>query len=149
MQMSRKAWSKHIPLMLGGCSGEGLFLYRTTKTIPNALDKLNVDFGRVVPGMLEPDRDGEHCQKLGAAIKEKYFGENPCNDEGIFKYLTMIGDNWFWHGIHRTVNSRLANPNSGPTYLYRFDFDSQIQNHSKFLFAGKGVSGECEYLVFV
>lgn len=155
VQMSRKAstWNKGIPLMIGGCSNEGLFLYRTTKAIPNALEKLNNEFERVVPGMLEPNREGEHCLKLGAAIKEKYFGDTPVNDAGLFTYLQMIGDNWFWHGIHRTVCSRLANEKqnakAAPTYLYRFDFDSQVQNHSKFLFAGKGIKGMCVLLLFL
>lgn len=66
----------------------------------------------------------------------------------------MIGDKEFWHGVHRTLVTRSSVKGGGPTYLYRFDFDSKITNYSKIFFAGKGVKGldgachgdDCVYL---
>lgn len=41
----------------------------------------------------------------------------------------------FWHGIHRSLLSRLAY-SSAPTYLYRFTFDSPTFNHLRRKFCG-------------
>lgn len=59
-----------------------------------------------------------------------------------------MGDKIFWHGIHRTLLSRLSFPDSGPTYLMRFDFDSLIMNYAKFVFCGKGPKGNFGFLFF-
>lgn len=55
-----------------------------------------------------------------------------------------MGDKRYWHGIHRSLLSRLSFPNSGPTYLMRFDFDSATMNIPKNIFAGKGLKGNAK-----
>lgn len=52
-----------------------------------------------------------------------------------------MGDKLFWHGIHRTILSRQSFPDAGPTYLMRFNFDSDVMNIARHLFAGKNVKG--------
>lgn len=52
-------------------------------------------------------------------------------------------DKLFWHGIHRTILSRLSLPESGPTFYYRFNFDSPTFNHYRVLMCGKTVRGVC------
>lgn len=51
-------------------------------------------------------------------------------------------DSGFWHGIHRTVLSRVNAKNAGPTYLYRFSFDSSF-SLVKSLVCGPGMKGAC------
>lgn len=54
----------------------------------------------------------------------------------------MIGDLRYWHGIVCTIKSRLNNAHNSNTYLYRFDFDSPIQNQAKRMFASKELPGK-------
>lgn len=49
----------------------------------------------------------------------------------------------FWHGLHRTILSRLSDDRNAPTYVYRFNFDSDTFNHYKIRVCGKGVKGSC------
>lgn len=49
---------------------------------------------------------------------------------------------YFWHGIHRTLLSRLHYTNS-PTYLYRFDFDSKHFNFMRIITCGRNMRGTC------
>lgn len=54
-----------------------------------------------------------------------------------------MSDFLFWHGIHRTILSRSNSLERGPTYLYRFNFDSEDFNHYRLIICGKGVRGVC------
>lgn len=54
-------------------------------------------------------------------------------------------DSGFWHGIHRTVLSRVNSKDAGPTYLYRFSFDSCF-SLVKLLVCGHGMKGNKNYL---
>lgn len=54
----------------------------------------------------------------------------------------MFSYKFFWHGIHRTLLSRAHN-SSLPTYLYRFDFDSEHFNFMRILSCGRNVRGTC------
>lgn len=49
----------------------------------------------------------------------------------------------FWHGIHRAILSRVNSLERGPTYVYRFNFDSEHFNHYRVFMCGKGVRGVC------
>lgn len=52
-------------------------------------------------------------------------------------------DTLFWHGVHRTIQSRTNSLERGPTYVYRFNFDSTYFNHYRLIICGKGVRGVC------
>lgn len=54
-----------------------------------------------------------------------------------------MSDKIFWHGIHRIILSRLNRTlNGGPTYLYRFNFDSPFFNLCRIMFCGQDVRGK-------
>lgn len=97
----------------------------------------------MVPWDLEPNRTSDKCKEHGATFKKFYYGNTEPSWSSIFTYTQLIGDKLFWHGIHRTLLSRLAQPNSGPSYLMRFDFDSDIMSLSKYMFAGRNIKGVC------
>jgi len=52
-------------------------------------------------------------------------------------------DKLFWHGVYRSIFGRLNAPNPGPTYLYRFCYDSPTFNHFRLIMCGPGVRGAC------
>lgn len=54
-----------------------------------------------------------------------------------------MADKLFYHGIHRAIRHRLTRPNAGATYMLRFDFDSNVMNFMRHIFAGRDVSGTC------
>jgi len=100
----------------------------------------------VVPFQILPDRNDKRCKHFGREIKKFYFGLTEPSLATANAYIAMMGDKEFWHGIHRTLISRSSFKDSGPTYLYRFDFDSKVGNYSKMFFAGKrlkGLDGAC------
>lgn len=55
----------------------------------------------------------------------------------------MMADKWFNFGTYKTIQNRIAKPNAGDTYLLRFDFDSNVMNHMRYMFAGRKVYGTC------
>lgn len=63
----------------------------------------------------------------------------------------MMADKLFFHGIHRSLKHRISRPNSGDNYFLRFDFDSEVMNFMRFIFAGRDVKGtahadDCNFL---
>jgi cholinesterase len=55
----------------------------------------------------------------------------------------LLTDELFWHGLHRTILSRLSFKDGGRNYLYHFTVDSPTFNHYKLLMCGPGVRGAC------
>lgn len=92
--MCEEAWSRQMPIMLTGCSDEGLILYggiltqqqfnfyhkkcvflhlETVKS-SSKLARLGKSFEKTTPQDLESDRTSENCKQIGAKIKHFYFG---------------------------------------------------------------------------
>lgn len=140
LQMAREAWSNNIPILLGGTSEDGLYLYRITLDRPEALKEAeNMEY--LVPLDAELLVNSPRCIELGEKLKKFYFGDVEPSMETLFKYIDLGTDKWFLHGLHRTVLGRLNQPNSADVYLYRFNFDSDTFNHYKLLMCGKDVKG--------
>lgn len=55
----------------------------------------------------------------------------------------MKGDQSFWHGMQRFVQSRQHSRGEGKTFLYRFAVDSPTQNHYKVSRYGTEIKGAC------
>ncbi|XP_055905524.1 esterase B1-like [Eupeodes corollae] len=141
VEMLRTAWSNEIPLIIGGCSFEGLFSYAETIKSPGRINNLG-DCQHIVPPELCPDRTTDLCKELGLKLKKAHFGDNQPSITHLYSYLDLMSYRLFWHAIHRALQSRLAYA-SAPTYLYRFDFDSAFFNHFRLLKCGKEVRGVC------
>lgn len=105
------AWSKNIPMIIGGCSDEGLLFHKSElKTLsgrmklhvlipfipiavlmkkPSTLKKINL--ANAVPFQeLGLNADSEQCQQLGDSIKKFYFGFSSLSADTIWTYL-MVG----------------------------------------------------------
>lgn len=87
--MAREAWSQQIPLMLGACSHEGLFVYRDIKKRREFLENLDTDFEKIIPIYLEPDRTSERCRNLAMAVKRKYFGYTNLCSSSIMTFVQV------------------------------------------------------------
>lgn len=125
--MARKAWSHDIPVMIGGTSDEGLFFYKRTVDNPKTLDEpRNMEF--LLPIELNIPLGSKDGQAKAYKLKEFYFGDQHISMEVLHKYLVFITDKWFLHGLQRTCLGRLEY-GSAPTYLYRFNYDSETFNH--------------------
>ncbi|KAG4069037.1 hypothetical protein HA402_008348 [Bradysia odoriphaga] len=135
------AWSRKIPLLIGGCSSEGLLIYKVIKKKPHALTIYSKNAEEVVPFQILPDRSNERCKRFGREIKKYYFGLTEPSMATVGAYMAMMGDKEFWHGVHRTLLTRSSFKDTGATYLYRFDIDLKHTNYSKIVFAGKNLKG--------
>lgn len=161
VEMCQTAWSNNIPIMIGGTSEEGLYCYTEAKKDPRILKELgNCEY--IVPLEFGLNRESDQCIELGKKIKEFYFGDKEPSEDTIFQYtevyltpiqiiayefkicFQIMTDKLFWHGLHRTILSRLQNAKDAATYVYRFNFDSPTFNHFKLLFCGKGIPGDIE-----
>lgn len=50
-------------------------------------------------------------------------------------------DKLFWHGLHRTIYSRINSKKASKTYVYHFTVDSATYNHYRIYFCDKNVRG--------
>lgn len=141
LELMKTTWSNDIPLMIGGNSHEGLLFMSEIRRRPITLDEVkNCEY--LVPNELGLDRTSEKCLELGLRIKKAHFGDEECSSETSMQYLELLSYKMFWHGITRTVMSRLEF-SKAPTYLYRFEFDSPFFNQIRSLICGKGQTGAC------
>ncbi|XP_055902981.1 esterase B1-like isoform X2 [Eupeodes corollae] len=141
LELMKTTWSNNIPLMIGGNSHEGLLFLPEIRRRPITLDEVeNCEY--LVPNDLGLDRSSEKCKQFGLQIKKTHFGDEECSSKTSMQYLDLLSYKMFWHGISRTVMSRLEF-SKAPTYLYRFEFDSPFFNQIRNLICGKGHNGAC------
>lgn len=123
MLMARDAWSRDIDFVLGGTSNEGLLMAFAINLMgtdaPVTALQNSANFAPLLELELAPG-DAKAIE-YGKILKQAYYGftiPSKTNLEGYFYYST---DYLFWHGIYRTVLSRVATGGQGKTFLYRFD----------------------------
>lgn len=124
IELQRNAWSNRLPVMLGTTSAEGLPHYATMKKDPKRVQAYRDHPEYLLPRTLYFHRKGENLRQFGQSLVEKFCGTP---SEGLsethFLRVTDIKTHNMWHYQYRFIRARLAY-SSGPTYLYRFDFDS-------------------------
>ncbi|XP_017845020.1 esterase B1 [Drosophila busckii] len=138
LQMARTAWSNEIPVMLGGVSFEGLFMYPGLKANPTSMDSLLQDLHRFTPYDVRVVNTEEQNLNCAKKLIKLYFGDATPSSELILIFMDYYSYKIFWHGFHRTLNARLAYSKS-PTYYYRFDFDSPNFNFYRQKFCGDDI----------
>ncbi|XP_053675826.1 esterase B1-like [Anopheles nili] len=140
LQMCREAWSNEIDILIGGNSEEGLFCLSTIKENPSIMDNLK-DFEYLVPLELELERSSQTCHEYGQRLKKYYYGDTNPSFENRNGYLTLMTDKLFWHGLHRTICSRISAKKEAKTFAYRFAVDSETYNHYRIYFCDRNVRG--------
>ncbi|XP_030559136.1 esterase B2-like [Drosophila novamexicana] len=151
LEMAREAWSNELPVMMGGVSFEGLFMYPALKANLKGLDTLPQDPLRIIPYEVLLLNTKQQNLEFSNKLIKLYFGDARPSSEHIMNFLDYYSYKIFWHGFHRTLQARLAYAKA-PTYYYRFDFDSPDFNFYRKKFCGddikKGVAhaDELSYL---
>lgn len=141
LELMKTTWSNDIPFMLGGNSHEGHLFLPEIQRRPKTLDETkNCEY--LVPNDLGLERSSDLCLEYGLKIKKVHFGDEECSSKTSMQYLELLSYKMFWHGISRTVMSRLTF-STAPTYLYRFAYDSPFFNQVRNLICGRGHSGAC------
>ncbi|XP_063697509.1 esterase B1-like [Culicoides brevitarsis] len=131
------AWGNDIPILIGGCSNEGLLWYNELK---NEVFEKNKTLEHFVPLELRFDND---WKRHAVALKDFYFKNKEVSMENKDIYVTLLGDRNFWHGFHRALLARRKYAANAPTFLYRFDIVSPTLNHHKAMFAEESAEGAC------
>ncbi|XP_052872785.1 esterase B1-like [Anopheles cruzii] len=140
LEMCREAWSSGIDILIGGNSEEGLFCMSEIKEKPAIFDNLK-DFEYLVPLELGLVRGSQACKDFGLKMKRFYYGDTKPSFENRNGYLTLMTDKLFWHGLHRTIYSRIESKKPSKTFVYRFAVDSDTYNHYRIYFCDRNARG--------
>ncbi|XP_017488211.1 PREDICTED: esterase B1 isoform X1 [Rhagoletis zephyria] len=140
VEMMRTAWGNAIPLLIGGNSSEGLLMFSEARKYPDLMTKLSEDATYLVPD--DANVSADKRSEYGERLMRLHFGDSQPSWETVLQYADIFSYKYFWHGIQRTLLSRLHHANA-PTYLYRFDFDSKHFNFMRIITCGRNVRGTC------
>ncbi|XP_070138268.1 esterase B1 isoform X1 [Drosophila bipectinata] len=140
-EMMHNSWSNRVPIMFGGTSFEGLLFYPEVSRRPATLDEVG-NCKNVLPKDLSPNLDPKLRENYGLQLKKAYFGDEPCNQANMMKFLELCSYREFWHPIYRAALARFRQ-SSAPTYLYRFDHDSKLCNAIRIVLCGHQMRGVC------
>nr|XP_017013141.2 esterase B1 isoform X1 [Drosophila takahashii] len=140
-ELMKNSWSHRIPMMFGGTSFEGLLFYPEVSRRSATLDEVG-NCKNMLPSDLSPNLDPKLRENYGLQLKKAYFGDEPCNQANMMKFLELCSYREFWHPIYRAALTRVRQ-SSAPTYLYRFDHDSKLCNPIRIVLCGHQMRGVC------
>lgn len=136
----KSCWGNEIPLIIGGTTEEGLLSYRDVAADPILCHGKNA-YENLIPK--DWNLTEEKVRVLASTLKSVYVDEGAPTKNEIERFLDILSDKYFWHGMHVTVVGRLLN-NAAATYLYRYAFsaDKSINFVRQFL-VPNDVKGVC------
>lgn len=94
IELERKSWGKKIPLMIGGTSDDGLYLYRQTIDNPKSLDYIALSPEYLVPVDIGHPVTSAKCKEIGKRIKEFYFGDQEASMDTLWQFIQLVTDKW-------------------------------------------------------
>lgn len=121
-ELCKTAWGNNIPMIIGGNSEEGILWYHDLVANPSRYEH-EESFENLFS--FEFGEDSEKTKLYAEKTKRFYYGDEQPNSQNISKFMDILADRNFIHGIHLAVTARVLDPKSAPTYLYRFNFDSE------------------------
>lgn len=89
LELVRSAWSNELPIMLGGVSFEGLFMYPAMKANPKSMDTLPQDPTRVVPHAVREINTEKQNLELSERLIKLHFGDATPSSEHLMKFLDV------------------------------------------------------------
>jgi len=89
VEMARDAWSNNFPVMLGGTSFEGLFMYPAVSANLKALDSLSQDPTRLVPVDVRTVSSEKENLEYSQRLMKAYFGYSPPSSELLLNMLDV------------------------------------------------------------
>ncbi|XP_023175706.2 esterase B1 [Drosophila hydei] len=136
------AWGNKIPLLMSGTSFEGLLMYGRVHMAPYLLTSLKSQPEHLLPLELKRTLPKTLARTLGKRIQFMHFRDKPLEllPDTVESYCEYASYKVFWHPIMRTIKSRIECA-PAPTYLYRFDFDSDTFNHQRLKYCGDKLRG--------
>lgn len=119
-ELYKSCWGNEIPLIIGGTTEEGLISYRDVAADPILCHGENA-YENLIPK--DWNLTEEKVRVLAGTLKSVYVDEGAPTKNEIEKFLDILSDKYFWHGMHITVVGRLLN-HAAATYLYRYAFSA-------------------------
>lgn len=140
-ELVKQAWSLNVPLIIGGVADEGLLFYRI---LEQKLKQIQCQgpqgFEAFVPQSLGLAVGSAASLNVAKLIMDYYYSVEEPNEKNFVKTLQIWGDMSFWRGFYLSALARLEH-SSAPTYLYRFDVESNVYNQLKTMITGQNVKG--------
>lgn len=119
----RNAWGNEIPILIGGTSKETLEMLPFIRAMPETIEMF-ANFENYIPRELAIERGSDESLRFAERLKSAYYGRMTPSVTNVDGIMTVFADLNVWHPAHRTIQYRMR-ANSAPTYVYRFDADSQ------------------------
>lgn len=138
--MAKTAWFNKNPALIGSNSAEGYLFTGLFWSRANLFTDPDV-YQNMLPPQIKSRVNSRQRISLGENLRQFYFGNDTLNANTIDKGALLIGDKIFWQGQSSAVRARLNAGNHAPTYLFRFDFDSDVLTFIKLFLAGSNVPG--------
>lgn len=120
----RDAWGNRINFILGATSMENLPLLIGIRS-DNAFLELLSNFENFIPREANVERNTEASQKYAQMIRDMYYPVLRPTVTNIDGLILVSSDMDLWHGIHRSVRYRMLAGDLAPTYVLRFDADTE------------------------
>lgn len=121
-ELCKTAWGNRIPIVIGGNSEEGILWYHDLTANPSRYDQKD-SFENLFS--FQFGEDSEKTKLFAEKTKQFYYGDEQPSAQNMSKFMDILADRNFIHGISLAVKARLDDPkSSSATYLYRFNFDS-------------------------
>ncbi|XP_054085635.1 esterase B1 isoform X2 [Zeugodacus cucurbitae] len=134
-ELMKTAWSNSMPMLTGHTSAEGLVIQPFINANPSCLNELNTCRSFVPYEVVDEADIAENAAKL-----KKIHADSA--ELSADEYMEINGYFLFHFPLHRVLLSRLTNASSAPTYLYRFDYDSEKLPYPYRIWRfGRGVKG--------
>lgn len=140
-ELASCAWGNELPILSGGVSDEGYDLMQPWLKLSKVVEEERPLDNFLPANFPYPE---SVRQEKGRMLAEFYnVSALPLTESNIDQIMPILGDKLMWHGIVETVRTRLnAENGSGPTYFYRFSYDSEnIKLMKELMTGGKMVQG--------
>lgn len=147
-ELVRNPWSRHVPLLIGGNSDEGLLFWRMFNANAAFLQSPS-GVAALVPSEVVRAKGPTVLQR----VLDYYYRdtEAPATPDNLGPLVQMWGDRNFWHGIYAAAAARLLDNSkhddgaaaAAATYLYRFAKDSRTMCQLKHALMGVDMPGVC------
>lgn len=138
-----QAWSKNLPVLSGGNSGEGFLFYKLISEQADVIGNPDL-LQMVLPSEITDKYPLNSPVRLMLAEKVKTFYniDMPVTSGSLTQIIPFLTDRFFWHGIKKNIESRVNGTGvAAPTYCYHFNYDSLVLLFFKTLYAGKVIRG--------
>lgn len=121
----KSAWANGIPLIIGGTTEEGLILYRDVTADPELYEG-DKAYENLIPK--EWNLSEDKISILAETLKNVYIEQGSQIKNEMEKFLDIMSDKYFWHGMHLVIVARLR-ANAASTYMYRFAFSGDLKTN--------------------